>query len=180
VSFFFFWAGDEIGEHANVGVLCCRMFADIDHRHPDVRRDIFYWTSWLSKQVKLGGMRVDAIKHYSFEFLRDLIAHIHANVDPEWFIVGEYWRQDSEFLARYVEFMGHKISLFDVQLVSNFSTVSLLEEKGDLRTVFDDALVVWKPDNAVVSIRHQNPVTDEEVADLVIYCSRPLSLITIL
>jgi len=35
--------------------------------------------------------------------------------------------------------------------VSNFSRVSLLEEKADLRKVFDDALVVWKPNNVVMS-----------------------------
>ena len=127
------------------------MFADIDHKHPDVRRDLLYWTWWLSQQLKLGGLRLDAIKHYSFEFVRDLLAHVDQTVDRTWFIVGEYWREDSEFLARYIEYMNHRISLFDVQLVNNFSKISLREEKGDLRTIFDDALVVWKPNNTVVS-----------------------------
>jgi len=126
------------------------MFADVDHKHPEVRADLFHWAEWLSKQVPLGGLRLDAIKHYSFEFLRDFVAHIDRSVDSGWFLVGEYWREDSEFLARYIEYMNHRISLFDVQLVSNFSRVSLLEEKGDLREVFDDALVAWKPANAVV------------------------------
>src|SRR5512140_2738402 len=120
------------------------MFADVDHKHPDVRRDLFNWAGWLSRQVKLGGMRIDAVKHYSFSFLRDFVRHIDKNVNRDWFLVGEYWREDSEFLARYIEFMDHRISLFDVQLVSNFSRVSLMFEKGDLRTVFDDSLVVWK------------------------------------
>ncbi len=111
---------------------------------------MFRWVEWLSQQVKLGGLRLDAIKHYSFQFQRDLVAHIKKHVDRDWFIVGEYWREDSEFLARFIEFMGHQISLFDVQLVSNFSKVSLLGEEGDLRKVFDDALVLWKPDNTVV------------------------------
>ncbi|KAK0724498.1 alpha-amylase-like protein [Lasiosphaeris hirsuta] len=128
------------------------MFADVDHRHPDVRRDLFYWAGWLRSQMKLGGLRLDAIKHYSFEFLRDFITHIQQHVDPNWFLVGEYWREDSEFLARYIEYMGHRISLFDVQLVTNLSKVSLLGEKGDLRQVFDDALVVWKPNNTVTFV----------------------------
>ena len=127
-----------------------RLFADIDHRHPEVRADMFRWVEWLSQQVKLGGLRLDAIKHYSFKFQRDFIAHIKTHVDPDWFIVGEYWREDSEYLAKFIEFMEHQISLFDVQLVSNFSKVSLLGDKGDLRKVLDDALVLWKPDNAVV------------------------------
>ena len=129
------------------------MFADIDHKHPEVRADIFRWVEWLPKQLPLGGLRLDAIKHYSFTFIRDLVTHIKKNVDPDWFIVGEYWREDSEYLAKFIEFMGHQISLFDIQLVSNFSKVSLLGEKGDLRKVLDDSLVLWKPDNAVVSVR---------------------------
>ena len=127
-----------------------RLFADIDHKHPEVRADMFRWVEWLSQQVKLGGLRLDAIKHYSFKFQRDFIAHVKKHVDPDWFIVGEYWREDSEYLAKFIEFMGHQISLFDVQLVSNFSKVSLLGKRGDLRKVLDDSLVVWKPDNAVV------------------------------
>ncbi|KAK3348743.1 alpha-amylase-like protein [Lasiosphaeria hispida] len=140
------WAEDVDEELGNYDYL---MFADVDHRHPDVRRDLFYWAVWLRSQMKLGGLRLDAIKHYSFEFLRDFTAHIHHHVDPNWFLVGEYWREDSEFLARFIEYMGHRIFLFDVQLVSNLSRVSLLGEKGDLREVFDDALVVWKPYNTV-------------------------------
>jgi alpha-amylase len=131
------------------------MFADIDHNHPEVREDLFRWVEWLPQQMKLGGMRLDAIKHFSYRFQRDFVAHIHTHVDPDWFIVGEYWRVDSEFLSKFVEFMHHRISLFDVQLVTNFSRVSL-EDRGDLRTVLDDALLLWKPKNTVVSdaVRH--------------------------
>lgn len=128
-----------------------RLGVDIDHKHPEVRQDLFNWVGWLSQQVQLGGLRLDAIKHYSFRFLRDFVTHVKKHVDPDWFMVGEYWREDSEYLARFIEFMDHRISLFDVQLVSNFSRVSLLQEKGDLRRLLDDALVLWKPDHAVVS-----------------------------
>jgi alpha-amylase len=143
------------------------MFADIDHSHPEVRADLFRWVEWLPRQVKLGGMRLDAIKHYSFEFLRDFVSHIDAAVDPDWFLVGEYWREDSEFLAAFIEFMKHRISLFDVQLLGNFSKLSLLEERGDLRKVLDDALVLWKPDNAVVrqEIQFQQSRATETSAD---------------
>jgi alpha-amylase len=114
------------------------MFADIDHRNPEVRRDLLNWVVWLAGQVPLGGMRLDAIKHYSFEFLRLFLDHVDRHVDRGWLFVGEYWREDSEFLARYIDYMKHRISR--------------KEEQGDLRTVFDDALVVWKPDNAVTFV----------------------------
>ncbi|AEO58507.1 glycoside hydrolase family 13 protein [Thermothelomyces thermophilus ATCC 42464] len=143
------WAEDVDEELGNYDFL---LAADIDHRHPEVRADLFRWIEWLPSQVQLGGLRLDAIKHYSFSFLRDFVAHVRQRVGQGWFIVGEYWREDSEYLAKFIEFMDHQISLFDVQLVSNFSKVSVLEEKGDLREILDDTLALWKPENAVTPI----------------------------
>ena len=126
------------------------MFADIDHNHPEVRQDMFRWVEWLGAELKLGGLRVDAIKHYSASFLRDLIRHIDKTVGKDWFIVGEYWRADSDVLARYIDYTGNRISLFDVELCCNFSKLSL-GERTDLRTVFQGSLCALKPANAVVS-----------------------------
>ena len=127
------------------------MFADIDHKHPEVREDLFHWVQWLSSQLKLGGLRLDAIKHYSASFVRDLLLHIDASVDQNWFIVGEYWKGDSEVLSQYIEYMNNRISLFDVTLLYNFSRISL-KEKSDLRTVLKGSLALLKPQNAVVGI----------------------------
>lgn len=125
------------------------MFSNVDHSNPEVRRDLFYWVSWLSAQIPIGGLRLDAIKHYSAEFLRDFVNHVDATVGRDWFIVGEYWREDSAVLAKYIQFMNHRLSLFDVRLVSNFSRLSM-HTGADLRTVFDGSLVSIKPKNAVV------------------------------
>jgi alpha-amylase len=132
-----------------------RMFSDIDHRNPEVRADIFNWVQWLSTQLTLGGLRLDALGHFSGKFLRDLLFHIDKSVDSNWFIVGEYWRDNSEVLARYIEYMGGRISLFDVRLLMNFSKLSL-EENSDLCTVFKDSLASLKPQNAVVSLTHSD------------------------
>lgn len=126
------------------------MFSNVDHSNPEVRRDLFYWISWLSAQIPIGGLRLDAIKHYSAEFLRAFVNHVDATVGRDWFIVGEYWREDSAVLAKYIQFMNHRLSLFDVRLVSNFSRLSM-HPGADLRTVFDGSLVTIKPGNAVVS-----------------------------
>ena len=126
------------------------MCANIDHSHPDVRRDIFHWVEWLGSQFKLGGLRVDAIKHYSASFLRDLMGHIDRTVGRDWFMVGEYWRADAKVLSAYIEYMNDRLSLFDVPLVESFSKISRGIEQ-DLRRVFDGSLAVFKPANAVVS-----------------------------
>jgi alpha-amylase len=126
------------------------MGANVDHSHPDVRRDLFRWVEWLGSQLKLGGIRFDAIKHYSASFLRDLIQHIDRTVGRDWFMIGEYWRADAKVLAKYIEYMDNRISLFDVPLVENFSTISRGIEP-DMRKVFDGSLAVLKSTNAVVS-----------------------------
>jgi alpha-amylase len=145
------------------------MFADVDHSHPDVRRDLFFWAEWLGAQLpRLGGLRLDAIKHFSSEFLRDFVAHIDSGAvagGRNWFMVGEYWREESAYLADYIDFMGRRISLFDVQLVANFSKLSL-QEGSDLRTVFEDTLVGMRPENAVVSceaLGFESPSTSSRV-----------------
>ncbi len=47
------------------------MFTDIDHKHPDVRQDIFNWVRWLSTQLKLGGFRFDGVKENAVTFVRN-------------------------------------------------------------------------------------------------------------
>ncbi|KAL2157311.1 hypothetical protein VTH06DRAFT_6249 [Thermothelomyces fergusii] len=158
------WAEDVDEELRNYDFL---LGADIDHKHPEVRADLFRWIEWLPSQIHLGGLRLDAIKHYSFSFLRDFVAHVRERVGPDWFLVGEYWRQDSEYLAKFIEFMDHQISLFDVQLVSNFSKVSALEEKGDLRTVLDDALFLWKPNHAVTFVANHDTQAGQSLETLI-------------
>jgi len=134
------------------------MFTDIDHKHPDVRQDIFNWVRWLSTQLKLGGFRFDGVKHYSGKFLRDLLHWIDREVDSNWFFVGEYWRTDSDVLARFIDYMGGRMSLFDFELVGKFSRLSLGEDV-DLRTVFNDSLVALKPENAVTFVRNHDIVS---------------------
>jgi alpha-amylase len=126
------------------------MCANIDHSHPDVRRDLFNWVEWLGSQLKLGGLRMDAIKHYSALFLHDLVGHIDKTVGRDWLIVGEYWRADAKVLSAYIEYMNNRVSLFDVPLVESFSKISRGIEPDMLR-VFDTSLATIKPANAVVS-----------------------------
>lgn len=127
------------------------MCSNVDHSHLEVRRDLFYWLEWLASQLKLGGLRIDAIKHIPASFLRDMLKHINQNLGQDWFIVGEYWRGDARVLSGYIEYMENRISLFDVPLLENFSKVS----HGiipDFRRVFEGSLAAIKPEQAVVSL----------------------------
>lgn len=125
------------------------MFADLDYSQPDVRSDVLNWGEWLGNEVKLSGMRIDAIKHYSEGFLRTFIRRLDDTVGKGWFFVGEYWTAEFGVLAPYIARMGGRMSLFDVQLVYNLSYASTAR-RIDLRRVFDGTLAKHLPSNAVV------------------------------
>lgn len=126
------------------------MFADLDYEHPEVKQDVINWGKWLHKEIKLQGIRFDAIKHFSEDFLREFITTMDEEHGTGWFFVGEFWKDSLDDMCRYLERMGKKFSLFDAPLVYNFSQISK-SEGADLRKVFDDTLVQTEPVNAVVS-----------------------------
>jgi len=128
-----------------------RMFADIDHSHPAVRSDIFNWGTWITSSLKLGGMRLDAMKHYSLSFIADLISHLDksASHGKRLFFVGEYWDADTDALEKVIRRFHGRLNLFDVQLVYTFSEFSK-GRKQDLRTIFDGTLVQRDHAHAVV------------------------------
>lgn len=142
------WAksGDVDGEKGNYDYL---MFADLDYSHPEVEKDVLNWGVWLSKEVTLKGIRFDAVKHFSEDFLRKFIVEMDEVHGEGWFFVGEFWKDSLDDMTRYLERMGKKFSLFDAPLVYNFSKISQTES-GDLTKVFEDTLVKVVPVNAVV------------------------------
>jgi alpha-amylase len=127
------------------------MFADLDYSHPEVEKDVLNWGVWLSRQITLKGVRFDAVKHFSEEFLRKFIVAMDEEHGEGWFFVGEFWKDELADMTRYLARMGKKFSLFDAPLVYNFSKLSKTED-ADLRTVFDETLVKIEPVNAVVSL----------------------------
>ncbi|KAI4149767.1 MAG: hypothetical protein L6R39_002428 [Caloplaca ligustica] len=131
------------------------MFADLDYTHPEVEADVKAWSTWLCSQIPIQGIRFDAIKHYSEEFLQSLVEHLDANVGPGWFLVGEFWEDSLEAMTAYIRNMQHKFSLFDVPLVYNFSQLSNTEN-ADLTKVFDGTLVQSNPVNAVTLVMNHD------------------------
>lgn len=133
------------------------MFADLDHAHPEVKKDIIEWGKWISKELDLSGFRFDAIKHFSEDFLREFIdavqqSHaIDGRGSKDLFCVGEFWKDSLNDMCRYLDRMGRKFSLFDAPLVYNFSSASTTES-ADLRKIFDDTLVKSEPVNAVTLV----------------------------
>ena len=125
------------------------MGSDLDYSHPEVKADVLAWGKWITDTIPLKGMRFDAIKHYSEDFLREFINQLDEHHGKGWFFVGEFWKDSLDDMKDYLERMGRKFSLFDVPLVYNFSAISQAEG-ADMRKVFDGTLVHEQPVNAVV------------------------------
>ncbi|KAL4988800.1 glycoside hydrolase superfamily [Aspergillus falconensis] len=145
------WAQDVSAEKGNYDYL---MFADLDLSHPEVRADMLNWGSWITEQLSLSGMRLDAAKHMSAGFQRAFVEHVQKTV-PGLHVIGEYWSADIRELVSYLENMQHVVSAYDVPLVEKFSKLS--RTKGaDLRLIFDGTLVQRKPEHAVTIVMNHD------------------------
>ncbi|KAL2871448.1 alpha-amylase [Aspergillus lucknowensis] len=146
------WADDVSHEKGNYDYL---MFANLDFSHPEVREDLLHWASWITSQLSLSGMRFDAAKHFSSRFQRDCVQHVRKTVNPDFFVIGEYWTGNIKELIKYLEDMQYTVSAYDVPLVNNFSKISKTQG-ADMRTLFDGTLVQQRPDHAVTIVTNHD------------------------
>ncbi|KAL4946974.1 glycoside hydrolase superfamily [Aspergillus filifer] len=146
------WAEDVSHEKGNYDYL---MFADLDHSNPEVRDDLLHWGSWITSQLSLAGMRLDAAKHFSSKFQKDFVQHVQKTARPDFFVIGEYWTGDIKELMKYLEDMQYTVSAYDVPLVDKFSKISRTRG-ADLRTLFDGTLVQRRPEHAVTIVTNHD------------------------
>ncbi|KAL4788600.1 glycoside hydrolase superfamily [Aspergillus varians] len=146
------WAPDVSAENGNYDYL---MFADLDFSHPEVRQDMLNWGTWITSELSLDGMRLDAAKHFSMGFQKAFAEHVRKTANPDFFVMGEYWTGDIRELVGYLEQMQYTVSAYDVPLVNKFSSLS--RTKGaDLRGIFQDTLVQRKPGHAVTIVTNHD------------------------
>ena len=114
---------------------------DIDLDHPEVVVELNQWGKWVSKELNLDGMRLDAIKHMKDSFIAQFLDHIRSDRGNNFYAVGEYWNGDLETLSNYIETIGHKINLFDVPLHYNLFQASQEGKNYDLQNILKGTLV---------------------------------------
>ncbi|KAL2846171.1 glycoside hydrolase superfamily [Aspergillus pseudoustus] len=147
------WAPDVSREKGNYDYL---MFANLDLSHPVVRADLFHWGEWITRELSLGGMRLDAAKHMSKDFQRAFVEHVRqATGNPDLFFVGEYWSGNLRELMQYLEDVRYALVAYDVPLLNNFSRISRTRG-ADLRRIFDQTLVSKKPSHAVTIVTNHD------------------------
>lgn len=123
-----YWNKDVDTEKGNFDFL---MGADIDHQHPSVVAELNNWGLWMINELNVDGIRLDAIKHISSNFIYQFTKHIRKLTNDKFYFVGEYWKEDLETLEDYLSKIDYSIDLFDVPLHFNFYRASVQKKDFD-------------------------------------------------
>ncbi|ETW83039.1 glycoside hydrolase family 13 protein [Heterobasidion irregulare TC 32-1] len=142
------WSPNVDKEFGNYDYL---LGVDIDHRHPDVRKDLVNWADWVLGTTGATGFRLDAIKHMDRRFLSDWIRRVRQGPKrSRAFIVGEYWSGNVKLILSYIRAFKGQLAFFDVPLHSNFHEASQRGPKYDLRRILDASVLKARPGDAVI------------------------------
>ncbi|KIP05839.1 glycoside hydrolase family 13 protein [Phlebiopsis gigantea 11061_1 CR5-6] len=126
---------------------------DIDHRHPDVRKDMLAWGTWVLETTGAMGFRLDAIKHMDRRFLLTFLKTARQLPGREnMFAVAEYWSAELSKIKPYIRTFEGLVSFFDVPLHYNFHNASKAGSKYDLRTIFNNTITQIRPSDAVTFV----------------------------
>lgn len=143
------WSEGVDAENGNYDFL---MFADIDLDHPDVIEEMKSWGIWVARELDLDGVRLDAIKHMSNQFIKQFLEAVRADRGGQFYAVGEYWKNDRESLETYLAHVEYEADLFDVPLHYNIFRASQQGKAFDMRELLKDTLVADHPTLAVTFI----------------------------
>ncbi|KAI0775233.1 alpha amylase [Trametes elegans] len=149
------WVDSELGNYDYL------LGTDIDHRHPEVRKDLLAWGSWVLEVTTGGaGFRFDAIKHMDRRFLLSFIKHVRETVGRnDLFSVAEYWSSDLELIKPYIRAFEGLVTFFDVPLHHNFHDASKAGSRYDLRKILNRTILKYRPGDAITFVDNHDTVT---------------------
>ena len=171
------WAEETDPENGNFDYL---MGMDVDMSNPEVVRETKKWLLWYLQKTGIDGLRLDAVKHISFPFYRDLLKDIREKTGMELPAVGEYWSGDLEKLLHYLDTVDNEMSLFDVALHYNFFNASHAESDYDLRTLLNNTLLKERPQNAVTFVDNHDTQHGQSLQSFIEDWFKPLAYAIIL
>lgn len=143
------WSEGVDDENGNYDFLLCN---DLDLDHPEVIKELNYWGTWVSEELNLDGMRLDAIKHMKNDFIKQFLEVVRTDRGKDFFAVGEYWNGNLTILENYLESVNNSLSLFDVPLHYNLFEASEKGKEYDMQNLLNNTLVVKQPENAVTFV----------------------------
>lgn len=154
------WSQGVDNENGNYDYL---MFADIDLDNPEVVEELQRWGIWVSEELNLDGMRLDAIKHMDDHFIKHFLEAVRAKRGGNFYAVGEYWKNDTDSLKAYLDEVDYEVNLFDVSLHYNLFEASDKGRDYDLRNLLKDTLVEICPDQAVTFVDNHDSQKDSSL-----------------
>ncbi len=171
------WASETDPENGNFDYL---MGMNVDFSNPVVVRETERWLNWYLNETGIDGLRLDAVKHISFPFYRELLKHVRENGHPTLPAVGEYWSGDLQRLTNYLDSVDYEMSLFDVALHYNIFNASQAGSDYDLRTILDGTLVRSFPENAVTFVDNHDTQHGQSLQSFVEDWFKPLAYALVL
>lgn len=126
-------------------------FFDVEQAHPTTQTAYNDWTKWLMNDVGIGGLRMDAVKHFPASFVGQLINALYSNnpsIQPA-MVVGEHFTSNAGTLAGWVNEVNSylsqpikeviKVRAFDFELRDNLRAAC--ESFGyDVRNIFNSGM----------------------------------------
>lgn len=125
-------------------------YYDYDQFQSSTRDSLFAWTRWNWSNVGIRGFRMDAIKHFTPQFIGDMLDNLHDNnMDPP-MVVGEWYGTNTDELSGWVNsvysYMDNDTKLAIAPRIFDFSLREALRQACDqygydVRSVFGSSIV---------------------------------------
>lgn len=171
------WKKDTDPENGNFDYL---MGMNVDMGNPVVIRETRRWLNWYIEETGIDGLRLDAVKHISFSFYKDILNNTRKERNEELPAVGEYWSGDVGRLLYYLDSVDNEMSLFDVALHYRFFNASQAGADYDMREIFADTLTGERPDKAVTFVDNHDTQYGQSLESFVSDWFKPLAYAMIL
>lgn len=121
------------------------MGADVEYRNQYVIQEMKNWIKWYLETTKADGLRLDALKHLSSDFLKEWITYIKTELNPDCYVLGEFWKDDAQKITSFSDKMDDLISCFDAPLHYNFHRASEEGKHYDLTKILEGSFLEKKP-----------------------------------
>jgi len=156
------------------------MGADVEFRNPYVVEELKRWIKWYIETTKVDGLRLDALKHISTEFLKEWIDYIKSDIDENFFMVGELWKNNVDKIKVFSEKMDHRICSFDVPLHYNFFKASQEKQNYNLSEILRGTFLDCNPECSVSFVGNHDTQQLQALESTVQNWFRPIAYAIIL
>ena len=173
------WADQERIDNEN-GNFDYLMYDDLDFKHPEVVSHLKDWAKWFLDTSQVAGFRLDAVKHIDSEFMAEFIRYIRSDINPDFYVFGEYWKNDAAMTQDYLEQIDQSFSLVDVVLHMNFYDAGQKGSQFNLSAVLDGSLMQASPDLAVTFVDNHDSQRGQALESTVEERFKPLAYALIL